>query len=141
MYTIEANLEAIYLAKRGETEVAIGLFEADSTYAHDATSMSWYAVCLARIGGRFNRAMALGKAAVLKEFCNPEMYLNLGRVCLMAGDKRGAVAAFKEGLVFEPGSSTIRAEIRLLGIRRVPPISFLRRSNPVNRFIGQVTGN
>ncbi len=136
-----ANLEAIDLARRGKTKDAIKLFEAGSAYSRDAYSMSWYAICLAREGGKQDRARALAKAAVIKEFCNAELYLNLGRVCLMAEDKGAAVENFEQGLTLEPHNGTLMAEMRLLGMRRTPPIPFLARSNPLNRYLGRLSNN
>ena len=70
------------------------------------------------------------------EFFYPAFYLNLGRAYLKAGDKEGAIEAFREGLENDPDNHDLLWEFRKLGIRKSPPIPFLRRSNPVNKYIG-----
>ena len=73
-----------------------------------------------------------------EEFFFPVFYLNLGRAYLAAGKKREAVEAFSRGLRADRENSDLLWEIRKLGVRRKPAVPFLRRSNPINRYIGQL---
>ncbi len=66
----------------------------------------------------------------------PVFYLNLGRACLAAGKKKDAAEAFKKGLASDPRDPDLLMEARKLGTRRKPAIPFLKRSNPMNKYIG-----
>lgn len=67
---------------------------------------------------------------------SPVIYLNLGRAYLAAGKKELALDAFKRGLKADPRDRDIGWEMSRLGKRKKPPISFLKRSNPLNKYIG-----
>ncbi len=71
-----------------------------------------------------------------EEFYYPSFYLNLGRAYLAADDKESALEAFAVGLKADPDNSDILWETRRLGMRRKPAVAFLRRSNPINKYIG-----
>jgi tetratricopeptide (TPR) repeat protein len=71
-----------------------------------------------------------------REVYYPALYLNLGRAYLGAGKKRDAVAAFNLGLHADPKDQEIIKELKKLGSRRRPPVPFLNRSNPINKYIG-----
>lgn len=73
-----------------------------------------------------------------EEFFYPVFYLNLGRACLAAGKKEEAVNAFQRGLETDGENKDLLWEVRKLGLRRKPVVPFLRRSNPINRYIGQL---
>jgi tetratricopeptide (TPR) repeat protein len=66
----------------------------------------------------------------------PVLYLNLGRAYLAAGRKKDAIEAFSKGREYDRSHTEIKRELRLLGIRKEPPVPFLSRSNPINRYIG-----
>ena len=68
----------------------------------------------------------------------PILYLNLGRACLAAGKKHDAIQAFQKGLSYDGNHFELKKEQRLLGIRKAPPVPFLSRSNPINKYIGIV---
>jgi tetratricopeptide (TPR) repeat protein len=68
----------------------------------------------------------------------PSLYLNLGRAYLSSNDKVAAVAAFREGLQRNPGNSDLVWEMKKLGTRKNPPIPFLKRSNPLNIYLGKL---
>jgi tetratricopeptide (TPR) repeat protein len=73
-----------------------------------------------------------------QEFYLPPLYLNLGRAHLAAGEKDAAVKAFSEGLKLDESNKDIKWEMRKLGDRKPPPVSFLSRSNPINKYIGMM---
>lgn len=66
----------------------------------------------------------------------PILYLNLGRAFLLSGRKKDAVESFVKGLSYDRGHSELKREMRSLGVRKQPPLSFLSRSNPLNKYIG-----
>jgi len=73
-----------------------------------------------------------------KEMLFPVLYLNLGRAYIAAGRKKNAVIAFNQGLHYDPRHAAITKELRKLGMREKPLVSFLGRSNPVNKYLGKV---
>ncbi len=85
---------------------------------------------------RFDRALQLCRAAAKEEFFNPDLYLNLARVHLTFGFKSEAIRYLRRGLMIDPRSETIAAELRRLGMRRGPVLGFLRRGHSVNRWLG-----
>lgn len=72
------------------------------------------------------------------DFLKPNLYLNLGRVYISAGRRKNAVDAFMKGLEFDRGNTDIFSELKRIGIRRKAPLSFLRRSNPLNKCLGKL---
>jgi len=86
------------------------------------------------------RALALfeDKGSSGEHVLYPVLYLNLGRSYLAAGKKKDAINAFNKGLQHDKGNSDLRKELRGLGMRKKPPVSFLDRANPINKYIGMV---
>ncbi len=78
-----------------------------------------------------NEDVPFGQAAFY-----PVFYLNLGRACLAAGNKRDAADAFRKGLDADLQDADLIWEVKRLGSRRKPVIPFLKRSNPLNKYIG-----
>jgi tetratricopeptide (TPR) repeat protein len=87
------------------------------------------------------REMVLEQATSGREFFNPVLYLNLGRVYHAAGNKEDAFEAFRMGLIFGNENEDLLCELRELGMRRKPIVPFLQRSNPVNKYLGKLLHN
>ena len=130
--------KGVGFAREGEFEKALKVFDQDLCFTQHPTAMSYYAVCLANVEGNFDKAISLCLMAAEKEFYNPEIYLNLGRIFLLNGQKSVAVRAFRKGLKFDSTHFGILGEMRRLGVRRKPVIGFLHRTNPVNKFLGMI---
>ncbi len=72
-----------------------------------------------------------------EEVFYPIFYYNLGRAYSAAGKRKEALDALKKGLSYDRWHNDIMKELRSMGMRRKkPPIPFLDRSNPLNRYIG-----
>ncbi|HBG47713.1 MAG TPA: hypothetical protein DDW94_12115 [Deltaproteobacteria bacterium] len=126
----------IGLARAGRFDEAVKVFDQDLCFTQHPTATSYYAVSLASVEGNFDKAISLCLMAAEKEFYNPEIYLNLGRIFLLNGQKSVAVRAFRKGLKFDSDHFALLSEMKSLGLRRKPMISFLPRQNVVNRFLG-----
>ncbi len=64
-------------------------------------------------------------------------YYNLGRAYAASGKRKEALDALKRGLAYGRTNGDIVKEMEQLGVRRkTPPIPFLKRSNPLNKYIG-----
>ncbi len=66
------------------------------------------------------------------------LYLNLGRAYLSAARKKDAIDAFHAGLKADKQSRALQSEIKKMGIRKMIPVPFLARTNPINEIIGRL---
>ena len=67
----------------------------------------------------------------------PVFYYNLSKTYSAAGKKKEARETLRKGLSYCPGNNHLMKELRSLGMRSdKPPLAFLRRSNPLNKYIG-----
>ncbi len=97
---------------------------------------SYLGQAMARCEGRRREGLDLCLHAVEQEPFQPENYLNLAEVYLLLRNRRGALRALNKGLHLDPDHTRLLEVGRTLGLRRKPPIRFLERGNPLNRFLG-----
>jgi Flp pilus assembly protein TadD len=123
-------------ADKGNWVAALACFEKVVKSGGNPAGSSYLAVCIARERGQFNKADMLCKEALDIEPENPVHYLNLGRIFLLQGRKKEAIQAFREGLRRGGVEQRIIEELNRLGTRKGPVISFLKRDNPINKYLG-----
>jgi tetratricopeptide (TPR) repeat protein len=83
-------------------------------------------------------AMVQKKAGTVgRELLFPVLYLNLGKAYVAAGRKKNAVIVFNQGLHYDPQHAGILKELRILGARKKPLVTFLDRANPLNKYLGK----
>lgn len=99
---------------------------------------SYYGLALGLAERRLERAISLCRSAATDEFFNPVHFHNLARVHLACGFKADAIRYLRRGLMIDPGNLEIAAEMRRMGVRRRPPLGFLRRRNLINRLLGRL---
>ena len=99
---------------------------------------STLAICLAKEKGDFTLAVSLCNEAIKNDPKNSLHFLNLGRVHLLANQKKNAIRIFNLGLRYEKNQN-ITAELSKFKTRRMLPIRFLARENPINKFLGKIT--
>jgi len=138
--------EAKKLLRKGSGEAALQtLRESIEMFPSDPFLMSYYGCLVAVVENNPKEGIRLCREAIVgvrkslpfgSEFFYPALYLNLGRACLKGNYKTEAVTAFKEGLKNDPDNHDLLWELRKLGMRKRPPVPFLERSNPVNKYIG-----
>ncbi|MBI5885459.1 MAG: tetratricopeptide repeat protein [Deltaproteobacteria bacterium] len=102
----------------------------------DPYYLSYFGMCKAIRSGEIGLGLELCTRAIKKEFFKAEFYLNLGKVYLAAGNKKGAIKVFLKGLKFDPNNEEINKHLIDIGFRRKPVIPVLTRTNPVNKFLG-----
>jgi tetratricopeptide (TPR) repeat protein len=100
--------------------------------------LSYYGLSVARSRGVSQDAIRACRAAAQKDFFNPDLQLNLGRVYLLAGRVTPALAAFERGLKLCPDHPALRAEIDRVDRRRNPVVRSLPRSHPLNCLLGRL---
>ena len=76
---------------------------------------------------------------LVEGFFLPVLYLNLGKTYLAASKKKEAYFSFQKGLEIDKDDDDLLFELNKLGRRREPPFPFLKRSNPLNKYIGKFT--
>lgn len=74
-----------------------------------------------------------------EEFFFPILYLNLGKAYLAANKRKDAYASFQKGLEIDIENRDLLSELKKIGIRKQPPFPFLKRSNPLNKYIGKLS--
>ena len=131
--------EGISCLRRGRTSKARTLFEA--AYQEDPESplaLSYLGVSLALTDKNFKDGEDYCFRAVLKAMGNAQLHANLAWVYHLQGKRKSAVESVDAALsrdVNNPDALRIRG---LMGSRQAPPLSFLARSNPINRTLGKV---
>ncbi len=99
--------------------------------------LSANALCLAEVKGNFKTAVTICHEAIKKEPKNPEHYFRQGRIMFLAGRRKDCIWILRMGLRHGKHRGIIEA-LGSLGIRRPPPLTFLSRTNPVNKFLGMI---
>src|SRR3989337_1509252 len=126
------GLEAL---ARDDILAALSSFEKAKHIENSPAINSYYAFCIAKERGQVSKAILLCEESIKKEPTNSLHYLNLGRINLIENNKAEAIRIFREGLNFEANQQIVE-ELNKLVIRKPPVIPFLKRSNPVNKYLG-----
>jgi len=134
--------------RSGKQKEAYGLLlQATLQYPDDPLILSYFGCLQAIVDKKYRSGVENCKRAILllkkkeafnEEVLYPVLYLNLGRAYVAAGKKRDAMDAFKKGLRYDNGNSDLKRELLGLGVRKQPPVPFLDRSNPINKYIGLI---
>lgn len=114
---------------------ALAELERIPPFARTPTALSAYALCLAEVKGTYKTATNICHDAIKKDPKNPEHYYRQGRILLLSGRKKDAIWVLRMGLRHGKHKGIIDC-LGGLGIRRPPPIQFLDRSNPLNKYLG-----
>ena len=102
--------------------------------------MSYYGLCWAMCMKKSEESVLLCRTAVEKDFINPELFCNLGRVYLLRNDRGKAYMAFQKGLSMDKRNKSILNELKKMGTRKSPVIPFLNRNNIINFLLGKTLG-
>ncbi|MGE5299649.1 MAG: tetratricopeptide repeat protein [Acidobacteriota bacterium] len=135
------------LRKGGAKEALRTLREALENFPADPFLLSYYGCLVAVAENNPKEGIKICREALASfksstsfgsEFFYPVFYLNLGRASLKGDNKAEAVKAFQEGLVHDPENHDLLWELTKLGRRKQPPVPFLERGNPINKYIGML---
>lgn len=130
---LQAMQRELYFLARRCLEQSLALLESAETASDLAYCMA--KSCQAKSGADCREALRLAEKAQRSEPENPHMYLNLGRVQVLAGAVEEGLETLRRG-VHLGGGQEILAELAKSGARTPPLFRSLRRSNPLNRFLG-----
>jgi len=132
----------------GEQKDAFSLLlRASVQFPDEPLILSYYGCLQAIVDKKYRSGVEVCKRAIAlfkekkfsgEEVLYPVLYLNLGRAYLAAGKKKDAIEAFHKGLQYDKSNSDLRKELRGLGMRKKPPVPFLDRANPINKYIGLI---
>jgi tetratricopeptide (TPR) repeat protein len=123
------------------------LYEAGGRYPNNPVIVSYQGYLETVVNRQYSKGVETCRQAIKdlmeqmplgKEFFLPTLYLNLGKACLAADKKKDAYESFKKGLKIDKTNEALFSEMKSLGIRRKVPISFLSRSNPLNKYLGML---
>jgi len=120
---------------RGDTLSALAFFEKALGTEDDPSARSYLAFCMAKERGLLTKGISWCEESLGREPENAVHYLNLGRIYLLMKKREEAIRNFREGLKYG-SNEEIADELHRLGIRSSPVLSFLKRSNPLNKYLG-----
>ncbi|GFO53127.1 hypothetical protein GMSM_01340 [Geomonas sp. Red276] len=103
----------------------------------DPAYLSQLALAIMLHVGNVNHAASLCQEALRKEPKNPEHYLRLGMVFLLARRRKEAVRMLQLGLRAGKHPQITRL-LNQLGHRKRPVLPFLSRANPLNKYLGKL---
>lgn len=136
------------LLKSGnEAEALKVLQEGLTAYPSDPHLMSYFGCLLSVSANRSTEGIRICREALKRlkmeipvgtEAHYPLFYLNLGRAYVAGNMKKEAANAFQSGLKVNPKDEELLAAMKEIGVRKKPPIPFLKRENPLNRHIGRI---
>ena len=133
----EFYAQAMDALKSGKTGEAVDLLEQAVGLDRKPLFCSTLAVSLAKEKNDFKRAISLCKEAIKSEPKNSIHFLHLGKVHILANQKKDAIRIFYMGLRYAENRDII-AELNRVGRRRPPIIPFLDRGNLLNRLLGKM---
>lgn len=99
--------------------------------------ISYCGLLIATVEGKVSDGRILCELAVKEASDNPEVYLNLAKVHSWNGQPQRAVEVLRKGIHKMPQEPSLRREIQRVSPRSIPPVFFLHRSHPVNKYIGR----
>jgi tetratricopeptide (TPR) repeat protein len=127
--------KGVEVLNQGETLSALAFFEKALNIEDNPSIWSYFAFCIVKERGQLSKGISLCEEAIKKEPDNSVHYLNLGRIYLSINKKEEASNTFREGLKHESNQQIID-EFNKLEIRKPPVIPFLKRDNPINKYLG-----
>jgi hypothetical protein len=81
----------------------------------------------------------LCRNAAARDNRTPEVFFNLTLAELRFNHRKRACGAITQGLRIDPRHNGLLKLRDRIGVRRQPCVSFLKRDNPVNKWLGKVT--
>ena len=147
MTPVEFFLQVKAYLRKGKLRKAFELLQAAMMYfPNEPILLSYYGCLLAIVDRKYSKGIATCQKAIeklqVKTFCDEAMgyslcYYNLGKAYRAAGKRKESLDAFNKGLSYDPSNGDIQKELRSMGVRtRKPPIPFLDRSHPLNKYLG-----
>lgn len=132
----QSQRKSIELTKEGLYEEALDLLIQNENHKTHPVSMSCYALCKAALEFDIKSTEKLCRQALRLDRSNPIIYLCMGRIYLLSGDKGLAYKVFKYGLKYSRKNKELLEELAIFGKRR----SLLFPSHKREHFLNRSTG-
>jgi tetratricopeptide (TPR) repeat protein len=135
------------LGRRSYKKALAVLGEAMEHHPDNPFVLSYFGCLIAIVNKDYKRGIDACKKAIKtlrmkvpfgQDFFYPTFYLNLGRAYVAAGRKKEAIESLRRGLRLDPDDRELQTELKRLGARKKPAIPFLKRSNPINKYVGKL---
>lgn len=129
--------DGLALLKEGANVDAVFHFEKlIQEHGKHASVLSSLGLATARAGGDMKDAEKYCIEALRRQKFVTIYYQNLADVYIIGEKKADAVKVLRRGLSVDRNNKEILRQLRELGVRKKRPVSFLSRSNPINRYLG-----
>ena len=129
--------EGIECLKKNNAVDAVFCFEEMMIHSNrNSASLSYLGLSMAKANLDFPAAEHFCLEAIQKQPQRVDFHRNMGEVYSLWGKREEAVNILKRGLALDRRNKPIIAMLKELGIRKKPLISFLPRSNFLNRYLG-----
>ena len=100
--------------------------------------LSYYGLSVALGQGPTREALQACEMAARRDFFNPDLLLNLGKVYLLASRRSRALETFARGLKLDPTHKGLLATMHRTDRRREAPVRWLQRTHPLNYWLGKM---
>ena len=127
--------QGISLLRQGEHLRALYFVEKAHALMDTPLSRSYFGLLKTTERGLFKEGRTMCESALNQDPSNPLMHLNLAKVLYHMGQKAEAMDMVTKSRELGTPEETVEW-LRLVGLRRDPAFSFLRREHPINRYIG-----
>ncbi|MEE9542558.1 MAG: hypothetical protein V3V95_02100 [Thermodesulfobacteriota bacterium] len=135
----DSQRQSIEFTKEGRYEEALELLDQNDAYKTHPVSMGCYALCKAAIEFDIKGSEKLCRKALRLERDNPVIYLCMGRIYLLSGDKGLAYKVFKYGLKYSRQNRELKDELLHFGKRRALLFPSHARDHLLNKASGIVS--
>jgi len=105
---------------------------------HNPFYLSYLGLLLARAEQKWSEAEDLCTAALRMKPDQPQLYLNLAEVYVIAGRREDAVETLTKGLQYARRDLRLKVALGKLATRRSPVLPFLPRHHFFNRHLGKI---
>lgn len=131
--------EGLALFRAGEPAAALPLFRKSVKLdTFNPFYLSYLGLAVGMAHGKWEEAEDLCFQALRMKRHQPELYLNMAEVYRQAGKRDDAVWTLNRGLALTRHDSRLLDALLQLGVRRPPVLTFLDRTNFLNRNLGRL---
>lgn len=129
----------VELLRQGDKLRALKMFELSYELNNSPECRSYLGFLSATERGLVRKGIDLCHSSIEDDPQNPLHYLNLGKLLYSVEKKNEAVETVRKARGMNaPGELVDEMEgwLKMVGIRKRPVLPFLRRSHPINKYVG-----
>lgn len=133
---VRESTRALRELEEGNVLTALACLERSLAEEDNPELYACFGYCVAKERGHVTRGLELCRAAIEHEPDNPMHDYYLAKVQLLAGDKQETLATLRRAMNKGGAPEVLLRMLAELGTRKPPPIRFLKRDNPLNKYLG-----